>query len=200
MADGRSLAVLDVGEELRRIIAARRRRRRRLALAALISCTAVPLIVSIVWKPPVLFVWNASASAPIGLYQLRPGEPARRGDMVIAWTPGPARELAARRHYLPANVPLVKRVAAAAGDRVCAVGSAISINGRLAAVRHGSDAAGRPMPWWSGCGKLRKHDYFLLMDSALSFDGRYFGVTRSSDILGRAELLWAKPAKGSDDG
>ena len=56
------------------------------------------------------------------------------------------------------------------------------------------------MPWWSGCRTLEASERFLLMDSALSFDGRYFGVTRSGDVLGRAELLWAKPAKGSDDG
>lgn len=199
MADGHGLAGLHVGEELRRIIAGRRRKRRRLALAALIGCMVVPLTASILWKPPVLFVWNASESAPIGLYRLRAGEPLRRGDMVVAWTPGPARELAASRHYLPANVPLVKRVAAAAGDRVCAVRRAISINGMPVAVRQGSDAAGRPMPWWNGCRQLRTHEYFLLMDSALSFDGRYFGVTRSSDVLGRAELRWAKPAKGSND-
>lgn len=192
MADGRSLPVLDVGEELRRIIAERRRRRRRLALAAVIGCTAVPLTASTVWDPPVLLVWNASASAPIGLYRLRAGEPIRRGDMVVAWTPEPARMLAAQRHYLPANVPLVKRVAAAAGDRVCAVGREISINGKPVAVRQGSDGAGRPMPWWSGCRQLRRHEYFLLMDSDLSFDGRYFGVTQNGDVLGRAELLWAR--------
>lgn len=192
MADGRSVAVLDVGEELRRIIARRRRRRRHLVLATLIGCAAVPVTASIVWDPPVLLVWNASASAPIGFYRLRAGEPIRRGDMVVAWTPEPARALAARRHYLPANVPLVKRVAAAGGDRVCAVGRTISINGRPVAVRQGSDRAGRPMPWWSGCRQLRRHEYFLLMDRALSFDGRYFGVTRSSDVLGRAELLWAR--------
>ena len=78
MADARSLQ--DVGEELRRIIAGRRRKRRRLALAALIGCMVVPLTASILWRSPVLFVWNTSASAPIGLYRVRPGEPARRGD------------------------------------------------------------------------------------------------------------------------
>lgn len=200
MADGRSLAVLHVGEELRRIIAERRRKRRRRALAALIGCTAVPLTASIVWAPPVLLIWNASASAPIGLYRVHAGEPLRRGDMVVAWTPEPSRTLAAKRHYLPANVPLVKRVAAAAGDRVCAVGRAISINGRTVTVRQELDVAGRPMPSWSGCRQLRRHEYFLLMDSPASFDGRYFGVTRSVDVLGRAQLLWAKPAEGSNDG
>lgn len=199
MPDGFGLAV-HVGEELRRIIAERRRRRRRLALAVLIGCAAVPIIASIVWKPPVLLIWNASASAPMGLYRLHTGKPVRRNDMVVAWTPEPSRTLAAQRHYLPGNVPLVKRVAAVEGDRVCAANGEISINGRPAATRRKSDAAGRPMPWWSGCRTLAAGEYFLLMDSPLSFDGRYFGVTRSSDVIGRAKLLWAKPAKGANDG
>lgn len=182
------------------MIAGRRRRRRRLAIAVLVGTAVLPLTLSLVRKPPILLVWNASASAPIGLYRLHPGKAVRRGDMVVAWTPEPGRTLAARRHYLPSNVPLVKRVAAVAGDRICALGSAVSINGRRVVVRRRSDAAGRPMPWWNGCRLLRSAEFFLLMDSRWSFDGRYFGVTRSSEILGRAELLWAKPAKGSDDG
>lgn len=200
MRDGTCPPGIDWVAELRRTIEGRRRRRRRLALAALIACTVLPLVASIVWKPPVLLIWNASASAPVGLYRLDLGDPPRRLDMVAAWTPEPARTLAAQRHYLPSNVPLVKRVAAASGDQVCAIGSAVSINGRTVAVRQGSDSAGRPMPWWSGCRRLRAHEYFLLMDSALSFDGRYFGVTRSDHVLGRAELLWAKPARDSNDG
>lgn len=188
------------GEELRRIIAERRRRRWRLVIAALVGCTTVPLAASALWKPPTLLVWNASASAPIGLYRLHADSPVRRGDMVVAWTPEPARSLAASRRYLPSNVPLVKRVAAVAGDRVCASNGAILINGRRVATRLQSDAAGRPMPWWGGCRRLRVGEYFLLMDSPASFDGRYFGVTRRSGVIGRAEQLWAKPAKGFNDG
>jgi conjugative transfer signal peptidase TraF len=198
--DSRDPPVVHWGEELRRIIAARRLRRRRLGLAALIGCTAAPLAASTLWKPPTLLVWNASASAPIGLYRVRAGVPIRSGDMVVAWTPEPARTLAARRRYLPANVPLVKRVAAAAGDRICAAGTSVSINGTRVAGRQKSDTGERPMPWWNGCRRLSAGEYFLLMDSALSFDGRYFGMTRRSDILGRADLLWAKSAKGSNDG
>lgn len=200
MPDGRDPPVMHWGEELRRIIAARRRRRRRLAIAALVGCTAAPLAASTLWKAPVLLVWNASASAPIGLYRVRPGGPVRRGDMVVAWTPEPARALAATRRYLPANVPLVKRVAAGAGDCICAAGSRVSINGRRVAVRQRSDPAARGMPWWNGCRRLNADEYFLLMDHASSFDGRYFGVTHGRDVIGRAELLWAKPAKGSNDG
>ena len=199
MPDGRNWPALQVGDELRRVIAERRRRRRRLFIAALTGWASIPLIASARWKPPLLLVWNASASAPVGLYRLSADALIRRGDMVVAWTPEPSRSLAARRHYLPANVPLVKRVAAVAGDRVCASDRVISINGSRIGTRRRSDAAGRPMPWWSGCRRLRPREYFLLMDSPLSFDGRYFGVTRGKEVFGRAELLWAKPAKGSGD-
>lgn len=181
-----------VGEELRRIIAGLRRRRRRVFIAALVGCIAAAVAASMLWKAPVLFVWNASASAPVGLYRVGSDAPIRRGDMVAAWTPEPARSLAARRHYLPANVPLVKRVAAIVGDRVCAVAGDIFVNGEQVAHRQQSDPAGKPMPWWSGCRELRAGEYFLLTDSALSFDGRYFGVTRQSHVVGRAELLWPR--------
>jgi conjugative transfer signal peptidase TraF len=192
MPDPRHRPALQVGEELRRIVARRLRRRRRLCIAALACLAAVPLAATTFCRTPALLVWNASASAPVGLYRLQAGEAVRRGDMVVAWAPEPARSLAAQRHYLPANVPLVKRVAAAAGDRVCAAGGVVSIDGRTVAKRRGSDFSGRPMPWWSGCRELRRDEYFLLMDSPASFDGRYFGVTRGDDVLGRAELLWAR--------
>jgi type IV secretory pathway protease TraF len=116
----------------------------------------------------------------------------KSGDMVIAWTPKPVRQLAAVRQYVPFNVPLVKRVAAIGGDRVCAVGRTITVNGRRAAVRRTSDSAGRRMPWWSGCRKLGAGEYFLLMDGPDSFDGRYFGLTQRRDVVGRAVLLWAR--------
>jgi conjugative transfer signal peptidase TraF len=184
-----------VGEELRRILEVRRRRLRRLRLMALVAALTLPLAATLYWKPPTLLVWNASASAPIGLYRAMRGSGVRRGDMVVAWTPAPERRLAAARHYLPANVPLVKRVAAAGGDRVCASGQTVSINGSVAARRLARDSGGRPLPWWSGCRRLAPGEYLLLMDTARSFDGRYFGVTREAEIVGRARLLWAKPAE-----
>ena len=46
-----------------------------------------------------VLVWNASASAPVGFYRVQAGGPIDRGDMVVAWTPEPARSLAARRRY-----------------------------------------------------------------------------------------------------
>jgi conjugative transfer signal peptidase TraF len=142
------------------------------------------------WAVPTLLVWNASASVPTGLYRVMPGRTVRRGAMVVAWPPAPARRLAAHRGYLPARVPLVKRAAAATGDRVCAVGKDIHVNGRLAALRRTVDPAGRPMPWWRGCRTLGRGEAFLLSDKADSFDGRYFGITSSAAIVGPAVLLW----------
>ena len=89
--------------------------------------------------------------------------------------------LGAERHYLPAGVPLVKRVAAVARrPRLRGQARPCSSTAALAALRRARDRAGRPMPWWSGCEVLRAGDLFLLSSScANAFDGRYFGVTRS---------------------
>jgi len=147
----------------------------------------------LVLQPRPGLVWNASASAPEGLYRVTPDAPVAIGDMVIADVPAGFRALAAARHYIPANVPLVKRVAAGAGDQICALGGGLYRNGVWLADRQAVDGARRPMPAWQGCVRLRRGQYFLLMAaSPLSFDGRYFGISDRRDIIGKAELLWAR--------
>lgn len=144
------------------------------------------------FPPAPRLVWNASASAPEGLYRVVPGQFASRGEMVVARPPDPWRALAARRHYLPANALLVKRIGAIAGDEVCALGKEIFVNGVPAVSRRRVDGLGRPMPWWDGCRRLDRGQLFLLSDRPESFDGRYFGVIRRADIVGRAVLLWRR--------
>jgi conjugative transfer signal peptidase TraF len=187
-------------DAFRSTLAERRRRRRRRSVAIMIAIGAAPPLLTLAFRPPLLLVWNASASAPVGFYRVHPNQMPGRGDFVIARTPAAVRQLAAQRRYVPANVPLVKRVAAADGDLVCASGKLIRINGRAAAERWRTDSAGRTMPWWRGCQVLGSGEILLLMDSPHSFDGRYFGITRRRELIGRAVLLWAEPAKGSDDG
>jgi conjugative transfer signal peptidase TraF len=181
--------LLALGEALRRAKLSRRRRNRRIVL---VGAGAACLLATIALPPAPRLVWNASASAPEGLYAVSPGTSPGPGDMVIAWAPVPYRRLAARRHYLPINVPLVKRVTASAGDQVCAIGTHIIINGRPVAERRTLDDAGRPMPGWTGCFRLRGSQLFLLMDDPASFDGRYFGVTEGTDVIGKARLLWRR--------
>lgn len=181
--------LLEWGDALR---AAKLQRRKLARRAALIAIGSAVLLGSATLPPAPRLVWNASTSAPIGLYAVAPGSLAEPGDMVIARVPEPFRRLAAMRHYLPMNLPLVKRVAAAAGDEVCALGQEIFVNGRWIAERRVVDGAGRIMPKWSGCVRLRGRQLFLTMDAPASFDGRYFGITDGADVVGKARLLWAR--------
>lgn len=166
---------------------------RRLFIGLAGSCAVALAATALLIHPAPRLVWNASASAPVGLYAVQPNAPIRVGDMVIARVPTQYRILAATRHYIPANVPLVKQVVAGAGDQVCALGSDLYRNGVWLAARRPSDGAGRAMPAWPGCVRLRAGQYFLLMAAApLSFDGRYFGLSRRRDMIGKAHLLWAR--------
>lgn len=96
------------------------------------------------------------------------------------------------RGYLPAGVPLVKRIAAGPGSLVCAVDAAILVDGRPFANRLTHDALARPMPWWRGCRRLGRRDYLLLNPAPTSFDGRYFGRVEASAIIGKAVPLWLR--------
>lgn len=189
MAERPNLPLFAWGEALRAARILRRRRAARFAFAAL---GIAGIAATIIAPPAPRLLWNASASAPVGLYRVAPGAPVARGDMVIAWAPDGPRALAAARHYLPGNVPLVKRVAAVPGDRVCAMAHRILVDGREISTRRTHDAAGRPMPWWRGCTTLRDGAVLLLMNAPASFDGRYFGPTRPDDVIGKATLLWAR--------
>ena len=143
-------------------------------------------------RPAARIVWNASASAPIGLWLVHPGTPPRVGVMVLAKTPMIVRRLAAERHYIPLTVPLIKRIVAGPGDTVCASGFRISIDGRSAATRMRADRRGRPLPWWNGCERLNAGRLFLLNARPDSFDSRYFGPVERSEILGTVTPLWLR--------
>lgn len=143
--------------------------------------------------PTPRLVWNATASAPIGLYRVKSAMDLRRGDFVLAWLPDAARRLAAERAYLPANVPLVKRVVALPGDTVCSEHVRVTINGITVATALAADKLGRPLPHWSGCRTLGQKQLFLLMPSVRdSFDGRYFGPIATSAIIGKLVPLWTR--------
>lgn len=186
----RDLPLFAWGDALR---AARIRRRRLRRHASWMGAGILALGATIAFPPSPRLLWNATASAPIGFYLVTPGAALRRGDMVVARPPYPARLLAAQRHYLPPGVPLVKRVVAVPGDFVCARGDRVLLNGKSIARRLSHDALGRTLPWWEGCEGLRPGRYFLLMDHIpTSFDGRYFGPLGKSEIIGKATPLWVR--------
>jgi conjugative transfer signal peptidase TraF len=151
-----------------------------------VAATGFPALI----HPVPRLVWNASASVPVGLYIVLSGKPSR-GDLVLVHTPDSVRQLAAERGYLPANVPLIKRIVAAGGDVVCATGNVIFINGHAAAGRLARDRLGRLLPSWSGCHLLDSGEVFLLMRGVTdSFDSRYFGPVPATMIIGRLAPLW----------
>ena len=154
---------------------------------ALLSAAA--LLLSTIWKPAPIIVWNASSSVPRGLYRVHAGAEIVRGEIVVVWLAPSARRLAADRGYLPWTVPLVKPVAAVSGDKICANGHRILIDGRLAALRRDTDGRGRALPHWKGCLLLDRGEYFLLSTVPGSFDGRYFGLVHAGQVVGHAEHL-----------
>lgn len=159
------------------------------ALLAAVSGVALIGISAVAHAP--LLVWNASASAPIGLYRVTSGAP-KRGDLVLISPPKPIAKLAAERRYLPLGVPLIKRIAAVAGDDVCVFDGTIIINGEIAARLLEVDREGRPMPRWNECRALDADEIFLLLTPADSFDSRYFGPVSRAQIIGRLAPLWTE--------
>jgi conjugative transfer signal peptidase TraF len=136
---------------------------------------ALTIITSIVSPPPLLLVWNTTASTPVGLYAVSRAVP-KRGDLLITRLPREMEALAVSRRILSANTPVLKPIAAVAGDLVCRTGSTIRINGRLAAIARGHDGHGRPLPTWRGCRRLSSFQVFVLARDAHSFDSRYYGL------------------------
>lgn len=172
-----------------------RKARRLLALPGLAALGLVLLALPATLEIRPRLVWNASASAPLGLYWAGGKSNVKTGDLVLAELPETMRGLAARRGYLPLSVPLVKRVAALPGDHLCTIGRAILIDGKIVTRQRKRDSEGRILPHWHGCGRLRADEVLLLMAEVPdSFDGRYFGPTRVDQIIGVLTPVWSWPA------
>lgn len=153
-----------------------------------ISIPVVAIIVASSFDLPTKLVYNASVSAPIGLYWIDQGS-VFRGDTVLIRLSEQVRDLFETRQYLPRNVPLIKRVVGIDGDIICREGQEILINNATAAVALIEDDQGRKLPVWSGCTTLGPDSFFLLQSHPKSFDGRYFGPVDRALIIGRARKL-----------
>jgi conjugative transfer signal peptidase TraF len=161
-------------------------------VAIVASVIAIAALAAPLSHPPRL-IWNATASAPIGLYEVRSQSIFVRGELVLVRPPQWVRIFAAARGYLPNTVPMVKRIAAENGDIVCRDEDAITINGRVVAQALLADRVGRALPTWSGCHRLCEGEIFLLMDSVrASFDSRYFGPVPTTAIIGKVVPLWTR--------
>lgn len=139
------------------------------------------------------FIWNASASAPIGLYTVHAIDRFMVGDLVVVVPPQSLASVLDQRGYLPDGVPLMKRIAALPGQHVCRNGTTITIDGIEMAMTQIQDRFGRELPVWRGCLRIADDDVFLLnWQHRDSLDGRYFGPLPQSIVIGRAIPLFTK--------
>jgi len=144
--------------------------------------------------PRARLLWNSSASAPVGLYLVHVGARPRRGVFVALMPPPGLAAFMVRRRYLGVNVPLLKRVAATAGARVCRADDLITIDGVARATARAHDRAGRALPGWGGCRALEQGELFLLNAPADSFDSRYFGPLSDQSVIGTATPILTRAA------
>ena len=174
----------------------RLRRLRRLALAGAALLMAAGLIVALTRT---LGLWiNATASMPEGIYRLTrlDGAPLARGTVVAICPPPAVLAVALPRHYLepgscPGQVePLLKHVAAVAGDRVDVSEHAISVNGTPLpdSGRFARDCGGRPLPRIPpGRYTIAPHTVWVYAPVGRSWDSRYYGALPDTGILGTAQ-------------
>lgn len=170
--------------------------RRRFILAGIVAAATLATLTA---RPTRYAVWNVSASVPTGLYSIRGNASLHVGERVAILPPPSLRQFLAERGYLPAGVPLLKRIAAERGQRVCRFAHGIMIDGQYVGAARARDRLGRPLPVWAGCRVLRTGELFVMNPAAPdSFDGRYFGVLRMADVIGRATPVWTDETGNGD--
>lgn len=150
------------------------------------------LIVASAWDRHPTFIWNASASTPVGLYRVQQIGRIDVADLVVLVPPEPLAGFLAERGYLPLGVPLIiKRVFALGGATVCRQGADITVHGLVFGAARERDRHGRRLPSWQGCRQVAQGQIFLMNPNAAdSFDSRYFGPVPRTSVIGRAVPVW----------
>jgi conjugative transfer signal peptidase TraF len=169
----------------------RSRLRARIVLAGLAACGLAALAWASFVHPLPRLIHNPSDSVPVGWYRIVPPDALRVGSIVLTTLPPNAAALAAQRGYLPARVPLLKRVGAIAPQHVCVFDALVWIDGVPVAAVRPADRLGRSLPSWPQCRQLRPGELFLLSaTNPASFDSRYFGPVSASAVIGVARPIW----------
>ena len=163
---------------------------RNRTLAMTISAIAM-LAGPIVVKPSPIYIWNGSESIPVGLYRLRPADNHHVTELVAVRPPEPLATYLDLNGYLPAGVPMLKRVLALPGQFVCRDGITVVVDGVAMGEARERDRSGRLLPVWEGCRVAGEGELFLMnWHAADSFDGRYFGMTPATAVIGRVLPVW----------
>ena len=177
----------------------RSRLRACFVLAGLAAIGLAALAGAAFVQPVPRLIYNPSDSVPVGWYRVKPfPHPSDSlppllavGTIVLARLPADAAALAAQRGYLPAHIPLLKRVGAVAPQHVCIIAGQVRIDGVPVAAALPADRLGRPLPAWPHCRPLFEGEPFLLSAiNPASFDSRYFGPVSASAVIGIARPVW----------
>ncbi|WP_429031582.1 S26 family signal peptidase [Bradyrhizobium sp. I1.14.4] len=159
----------------------------------LVTFAAVALVTSTMGEATPAYIWNASKSVPIGLYQLQPTGRLAVTELVAARPPEPLATFLDLNGYLPIGVPMLKRVLALPGQTVCRKGLTISVDAIEMGEAKARDGRGRPLPIWQGCRVVGTDELFLMnLESEDSLDGRYFGLVPHSSVIGKALPMWTR--------
>ncbi|OPZ00042.1 S26 family signal peptidase [Bradyrhizobium sacchari] len=160
-------------------------------VAAMLGAAALALSSGEQAKPS--YIWNASQSVPIGLYRLQETGRLNVTELLAVRVPEPLSSFLDLNGYLPAGVPMLKRVAALPGQTVCRTGLTISVDNIEMGEARERDGRGRPLPVWQGCLAIPLDQVFLMnWQSTDSLDGRYFGPIARSAVIGQAIAVWTK--------
>src|SRR5258708_10803449 len=108
------------------------------------------------------FIWNASASVPIGLYAIRPAGALHVTELVVVRPPTALASFLDQRRYLPKGVPMLKRILALPGQTVCRSDRTITVDGIAMGEALDRDRNGRALPTWHGCRVVGGDEVFLM--------------------------------------
>ena len=159
-----------------------------LAIGAAAILTATTVV-----QPSPIYIWNSSASVPVGLYRVRPAGNHYVTEVLAVRPPDPLASYLDLNGYLPTGVPMMKRVLALPGQTVCRHGLTIAVDGIAMGEARERDSRGRTLPEWEGCRVIGEGELFLMnWQSAESFDGRYFGMTPAAAVIGQVVPVWTR--------
>ena len=156
----------------------------------------LPLAWGLAFQPSPTDLWlNLTPSLQRGVYKVVPFDGnLMAGDYVIVSVPDNARELVYGRRWLPADWPLLKRVAGLPGDSY-AINNAgqFCVNGFPLGAVSDLDSSGLPLPRLTP--GIVPEGHFLLFADKIpnSFDSRYLGPIPNKLILKKVVPILTYP-------
>ena len=172
--------------------------------AAVTSAAGVLVLGSLAAAQLCGFRVNMTPSMPLGVWRVTlPPADLRRGEVVTVCLPhGDAARLAAERGYVSAGFcpdgrePLIKPVAAVAGDLVRVTRAGVSVNGIDVdgTAPLDQDTAGRPLQAFPAeAQQVQPGQVWLLASfSRNSFDSRYYGPVPVGSVQSVAHPVWVR--------